>query len=89
MAIDETHGYLYVGSMTSPGQVTAIRLSDFAEVKTITLLPGEDFLYGLAIDVDDEYLYASTYTAPSIIVRIGIIVSSLDEFVRIDALTLS
>jgi len=87
-AIDMTHGYLYIGTLTSPGRVVAIRLSNFTVAKTLILAVGEDFLYGMAIDVSRGYLYASTYTAPPKIVKMGIVKTSLDEFTKIDVLTL-
>jgi len=83
-----THGYLYIGTLTSPGRIVAIRLSDFTVVKTLILTAGEDFLYGMAIDVEAGFLYVSTYAAPPEIIKIGLIITSLDQFTKLDKISL-
>lgn len=88
MAVDEARGYLYVGTLTSPGRVVAIDLSVFEVVKTLILSEEEAFLYAMVIDVDRGFLLVGTYTEPARVVKIGIVITSLDEFTKIGTIVL-
>lgn len=88
MAVDEAYGFVYVGTLTSPGKVLCIRTSDFTVAKVVILTEGEDFLYAMTIDLIEGFLYVGTYTDPAKVVKLGLARPSLDQFTKIATITL-
>jgi hypothetical protein len=88
MAVDEAYGFVYVGTLTSPGRVLCIRTSDFTVPKVIVLDEGEDFLYAMTIDLVQGFLYVGTYTDPAKVVKLGLARPSLSQFTKISTITL-
>jgi hypothetical protein len=88
MAADEAYGFVYVGTLTSPGKVLCIRTSDFSVAKVVTLTEGEDFLYAMTIDLTQGFLYVGTYTDPAKVVKLGLARPLLSQFTKISTITL-
>lgn len=88
MAVDEAYGFLYVGTLTSPGRVLCIRMSDFTLRKIVILTEGEDFLYAMTIDIIEGFLYVGTYTDPAKVVKLGLARPLLSQFTKLDVITL-
>ncbi|HVN75074.1 MAG TPA: choice-of-anchor J domain-containing protein [Thermoanaerobaculaceae bacterium] len=76
--IDSGAGYGYVGTVTSPGIIVKVRLSDFTRVGALTLPPGMESVYAGVIDPSGGFAYFGTGpdpvpavpTLPASIVRI-------------------
>src|SRR5207245_3301917 len=51
--IDSAHGFAFFGTVTSPGRVVEVNLSDFTRVDSLTLPSGEDHLTSAVIDSVD------------------------------------
>jgi len=55
--IDTANGFAYFGTVTSPGIIVKVRLSDFTRVAALTLNPGENYLYSAVIDTANGFAY--------------------------------
>jgi hypothetical protein len=82
--IDAGNGYAYFGTVTSPGIVVKVRLSDFTRVGNLTLNPGENSLTSAVIDAGNGYAYFGTGTSPGRVVKVD-----LNTFTRVGNLTLN
>ena len=74
--IDAAAGFAYFGTLTTPGRIVKIQLSDFTRVGAITLESGEDSLGGAAIDQPKGLAYFGCEMAPGKVVKVDIGVSS-------------
>ena len=73
--MDRTGTYMYFGSSSSPGSVAAVSLGTFSAATPVALAAGEDQVYGMVIDGNNEYLYIATRgtaAVPSEIIRFQI-----------------
>lgn len=75
-------GYLYLGSITSPGRIDKIDLASFTNVGHLDLLTGENYITDLL--PYQNILYVVCRTQPTKVVKID-----LSSFTRIGSLTLN
>jgi len=68
--IDSAHGFAYFGTLTQPGQVIKIRLSDLVEVSSITLSSGADNLASAVIDTVGGFAYFGSSDTPGLVTRV-------------------
>jgi hypothetical protein len=81
--IDSANGFAYFGTLTSPGVVVKIRLSDFTSVGALVLNEGENDLRTAVIDTAQGFAYFGTLTATGIIVKVR-----LSDFTRVSSVEL-
>jgi hypothetical protein len=81
--IDAGNGFAYFGTLTTPGRIVKVRLSDFTEVGTLTLNPDEYSLYTAVIDVGNGFAYFGTLSFPGKVVKVR-----LSDFTEVATLTL-
>ena len=82
--IDPAAGFAYFGTMSFPGRIAKVRLSDMSRVASLTLNPGEDNVTSAVIDPAAGFAYFGTNTYPGIIVKVR-----LSDFTRVGAITLN
>ena len=84
--IDTANGFAYFGTVTSPGIIVKVRLSDFTRVAALTLNPGENYLYSAVIDTANGFAYfgGAADDGTGVIVKIR-----LSDLTRVGAIILN
>src|SRR3989337_1515546 len=67
-SVEAQDRFLYVGTMTSPGKVIKINLTDFSRVANVTFASGENNAHAMAIW--ENYLYIGLGQTPTKIIKI-------------------
>jgi len=70
MVADITHGYVYVGTNTSPAKIVKIRTSDFSVVDTLTL--DVNGVMSAAIDTTNSFAYFGNNASPAQVVKVDL-----------------
>src|SRR5439155_1320789 len=83
---DTANGFAYFGTVTSPGIIVKVRLSDFTRVAALTLNPGENYLYSAVIDTANGFAYfgGAADDGTGVIVKIR-----LSDLTRVGAIILN
>jgi hypothetical protein len=84
MVVDETNGFLYVGTSTSPGRVAKVNTSTFSYVTSITV--GANGLDSAVIDVGNGFAYFGGEGTPGQVSKVDIDPSN--SFAHITTITL-
>jgi hypothetical protein len=82
--IDPAGGYAYFGTVTSPGRVVKVRLSDLTRVDALTLSWSESDLTSAVIDLAGGHAYFGANTDPGRVVQVR-----LSDFTHVGTLELS
>jgi hypothetical protein len=70
--MDSANGFAYFGTLTAPGKVVKVGLSNFTRVGVVTLSNGEDDLSSAVIDTNQGFAYFGTSTAPGRIIKVDL-----------------